>query len=73
MGASSVITVRVPKELKEKMKRLKVNWSEEIRNYLERRVQEYEFLEVLEEVRGRARRRKVATDSVTIIRRDRER
>ena len=73
MSASSVITVRVPKKLKEKMKRFRVNWSEEIRNYLEKRVREYEFLEVLNEVRERARRRKVVTDSVAIIRRDRER
>ncbi|MBI3840785.1 MAG: hypothetical protein HY297_02335 [Thaumarchaeota archaeon] len=27
----SLITVRVPKELKEQMKRAKVNWSEELR------------------------------------------
>lgn len=29
--SEALVTVRVPKELKEKMKRSKVNWSEELR------------------------------------------
>ena len=49
---SAVISVRVPRELKEKMDRLKfkVNWSEEIRKFLERRVEELQRRRVLEEV-----------------------
>jgi len=69
---SSVVTVRVPKELKEKMKRLKVNWSEEIRKYLEERVKDYELLEIIDNVRKEARKRRVKTDSTRLIREDRE-
>jgi len=35
-----VITVRIPRELKEVMKKLDINWSEEIRRFLARRVDE---------------------------------
>ncbi len=69
---SSVVTVRVPKELKEKMKKLKVNWSEEIRKYIEERVRDYELLETIDRVRKEARKRKVKTDSAQLIREDRE-
>lgn len=49
---SVVISVRIPKELKEKLDSLRdiVNWSEEIRNFLERRVREYYKKRVIEEV-----------------------
>ena len=36
----AVITVRIPRELKEAMERLDVNWSEEIRRFIARRVDE---------------------------------
>jgi hypothetical protein len=36
----AVITVRVPRELKEAMDKLDVNWSEEIRRFIARRVDE---------------------------------
>jgi len=50
---STVISVRVPKKLKEKMNALKdtVNWSEEIRKFLEKRVEELYRRKVLEEIR----------------------
>ena len=38
----AVITVRVPEELKLKMKELDINWSEEIRKFIQRRVDEEE-------------------------------
>ena len=38
----AVITVRVPEELKLKMKELDLNWSEEIRKFIQRRVDEEE-------------------------------
>ncbi|MDK2372845.1 MAG: hypothetical protein QI197_05650 [Candidatus Korarchaeota archaeon] len=69
---SSVVTVRVPRELKEKMKKLKVNWSEEIRKYIEERVRDYELLEIIDRVRKEARKRKIRTDSARLIREDRE-
>ncbi len=38
----AVITVRVPDELKLKMKELDINWSEEIREFIRRRIDEEE-------------------------------
>jgi len=34
-----VISIRVPKELKEEMRRLDINWAEYIRNLIEEKVQ----------------------------------
>lgn len=40
---SVVISIRVPKKLKEKMNKFKdVNWSEEIRKFIEERSSQYE-------------------------------
>jgi len=40
---SVVISIRVPKKLKEKMNKFKdVNWSEEIRKFIEERISQYE-------------------------------
>jgi predicted transcriptional regulator len=70
---STTLTIRLPKELKERAARLKVNWAEEIRRFLERKVREYELLELLEELEDRAAGRKVSVDSVSLIREDRGR
>ena len=50
---SAVISVRIPRKLKEEMDRLRdvVNWSEEIRRFIESRVEEIKRARVLEEVR----------------------
>ena len=50
---SVVISVRIPRKLKEKMNSLRdvVNWSEEIRKFLEARVEELHRRKVLSEVR----------------------
>ena len=49
---SVTVTFRVPRELKERMDRLRgrVNWSEEVRRFLEQRVRELEQVMVIEEV-----------------------
>jgi len=49
---SEIISVRIPKELKRKMDALRdrVEWSEEIRRFLERRVNELWREKVLEEI-----------------------
>ena len=70
---TATITVRVPAELKERAMRLGVNWSEEIRRFLEERVRQYELKQLLEEVGQRARRRRSQHDSVELIREDRQR
>jgi Arc/MetJ-type ribon-helix-helix transcriptional regulator len=40
MSKTSVITVKVPEELKRKMKQVKVNWSEYIRSAIQKRLEE---------------------------------
>mgnify|MGYP005629574037 CR=1 FL=1 len=46
------VSFRIPKKLKKEMDRLRglVNWSEEIRRFIERRVRELEQLRVIEEL-----------------------
>ncbi len=46
----NVISVRVPKELKRMMKEIDINWSEEIRKFIEKRIREYRKLRALEEI-----------------------
>ncbi len=48
---SVVISVRIPKKLKEEMDKLDVVWSEEIRRFLEMRVNELKKRKKLEEVK----------------------
>jgi predicted DNA-binding protein len=49
---SVTVSFRIPRELKEKMDRLRgyVNWSEEVRRFLERRVRELEQAIAIEEL-----------------------
>ena len=42
--------MRVSKELKRMMKEVDINWSEEIRKFIEKRVREYKRLRTLEEI-----------------------
>ncbi len=48
----SVISIRIPRELKEKMEKFRdeVNWSEEIRRFIENRIRELERKRILKEV-----------------------
>ena len=52
MVLSITVSFRIPRELKRKMDELRglVNWSEEIRRFIERRVKEYEQLRAIEEL-----------------------
>ncbi|MCD6483692.1 MAG: hypothetical protein J7L47_01115 [Candidatus Odinarchaeota archaeon] len=49
---NDVITVRLPPELKREITKLKdkINWSEEIRNFIRKKVEEYKKREVIKEV-----------------------
>ena len=74
MGKASAVTVKVSGELKEKMKRVKVNWSEYIREAIQRKVEEQRVKAAsarIDAVRKRAK--PVSTDElVSWIREDRE-
>lgn len=65
---SDIISLKVPKELKEKMKRYRIDWSEEIRKFLEERVRVLELLETLDDIENKARKRRTRVDSVKLIR-----
>jgi hypothetical protein len=49
---SAVISIRVPKKLKEEMDKLKdfVDWASEIRSFIEERVRRYKRIRVLNEL-----------------------
>jgi len=69
----STFSVRVPEELKERMKRADVVWSEEVRRFIEERIRCLELSQTIEEVSQRAEEREVKVDSTELIREDRER
>ena len=75
MEQVNVITVKVPSELKKKMKQVNVNWSEYVRDCIQKRI-EAEKMKVasakLDEIKARSK--PVSTDElVAWIREDRER
>jgi hypothetical protein len=70
---STTITIRIPRELKEKMKENPQEWSEEVRSFIEERVRDLELEKTLEEIGSRAEKRRVKIDSTILIREDRER
>jgi len=70
---SSTFTVRIPRELKEKMKKLPVEWSEEIRRFIEEKVKRLELMGAIEEIELRIEKRRLRVDSAKLIREDRER
>jgi predicted DNA-binding protein len=69
---SDVVSVRVPKELKKKMKKFNIDWSSEIRRFIEERVKELELLELIDEVEEKAKKRKTRVDFVKLIKESRE-
>jgi len=50
MSAMEVISFRIPKELKESVNELEINWSEEVRRFIENKVKEYKRKRALEEI-----------------------
>ena len=69
---SDVVSIRVPKELKEKMRKYRIDWSREIREFIEERIRTLELLELLESIEERAKRRRTRVDSAKLIREARE-
>ncbi len=69
---STVIHVRISRELKERLERLGVNISEEVRRLLEARVRQLELERLAEELERELSNAKQIRDSVGMIREDRE-
>ena len=58
MSQSSVITVKVPEQMKKKMQQVNVNWSEYIRECVQRKIDEQKKKAAavkLDEIRNRAK------------------
>ncbi|MGD0204647.1 MAG: hypothetical protein ABSC20_12195 [Candidatus Bathyarchaeia archaeon] len=70
---STTFTIRIPRELKEKMEKNAAEWSQEVRGFIEERVRQIELMKTLQEIELRAEKRKTKTDSTILIREDRER
>ncbi len=70
---SSTYTIRIPRDLKEKMEKNSEEWSQEIRNFLEERVKQIELIKTIQQIESRAEKRKTKADSTILIRESRER
>jgi hypothetical protein len=70
---SETFSVRIPKELKEKIEANPADWSQEVRNFLTERVKQLELLKILQELDSQPNKRKTKIDSTQLIREDRER
>jgi hypothetical protein len=68
MAESEVITIRVPKGTKARMRRIHVNWSEDIREHIEDRVRASKLLSLLTELQKSSKRIRIHGDSAEIIR-----
>ena len=76
MIMSDVIAIRVPKKLKDELQELNVNYSEEVREYLERRVKAEKLKQVIKEIdtfrNELGRKTGITQSSAEIIRKDRD-
>ncbi|MCY0858833.1 MAG: VapB-type antitoxin [Sulfolobaceae archaeon] len=68
---STVISIRIPKELKQLMDIVNVDWQTELREYIQRRVREELMKYYLENSKSNLEKMKVI-DNAELIREDRE-
>ncbi len=75
MDQQTIITVKIPKEMKKKMKQIDVNWSEYIRECVQKKINQEKMkaaFEKLDEIRKRSKPTS-NEEIVSWIREDRER
>lgn len=70
---SETFSIRIPKELKEKIEKNPADWSQEVREFLTERVKQKELIKTLDELDAQPHKRKTKINSTTLIREDRER
>ena len=69
----AVISVKVSDEIKRKMKEIEINWSEEIRNYILKKIKEKEKEKILKEIKDMLKEIKVEEGTASsIVREDRD-
>lgn len=66
------LTIRLASETKEEMADYKLNWSEDIRNYIESKLKKLKMLKTLEKMKANAKSMRVKVDSTDIIRQYRD-
>ena len=73
---SDVIAIRVPKKLKDELQELNVNYAEDVREYLEKRVKAKKLTQVIKETDAfrneLAKKTGITKSSTEIIREDRD-
>lgn len=69
---SDVITLRVSHETKKLMSQMNLNWSEELRRYIEGRIKSFHLHKLLPQIIKNADKIRVKTDSTALIREDRD-
>ncbi|MEQ9715142.1 MAG: VapB-type antitoxin [Candidatus Asgardarchaeum sp.] len=71
---SSTFSIRISKKLKEEMKKYsKVDWANEIRKYIQKKIRELKLEEILTKAKSLRQQMKVEINHVELIREDRER
>lgn len=69
---SEIITLRVSDETKQLMDEIDLNWSEELRKYIEGRIKSFRLHKLLPGIYKAAGRIRVKGDSTKLIREDRD-
>lgn len=69
----AVVSVKVPEAVKKKMRQVEINWSEEIRGYILKKIKEMEKEQKLKEIREMIRGVKVPKGTAAaLVREDRD-
>lgn len=68
----SVITIRLPDELKQEMEKYNINWSDEIRKEINNKIKALKLLATLKKMQKNAKQMKVKVDSTKLVREDRD-
>ena len=71
---SSTVTFKVPKEIKEKMKKYRLNWSKTLRDFLVEKIRELEAEENIKKIREMIKKTESVPQGFTVksLREDRD-
>ncbi len=72
MSVNEVVSFRIPKELKKRMKEMNINWSEEIRSFIEEKVREHRRKVKLKEIDEMLRDVRTRKSAARYVREDRD-
>lgn len=66
------MTIRLPEDLKKEMDRYNINWSDELRKDIAKKIKALKMLSLLEDMQKNSKLMKVKVDSTELIRQDRD-